>query len=97
MPTSHKCVQISIYPGGTRRITRTEQDATTNPSLILAAANKPEYAGLINVAVEYGKRKGGSLEDQANAALDRLVGMEALSFFASPFSHHHPHLARRIR
>ncbi|KAF8548797.1 transaldolase [Imleria badia] len=49
------------------------QDATTNPSLILAAANKPGYARLINVAVEYGKNKGGSLEDQTNAAIDRLL------------------------
>ena len=31
------------------------QDATTNPSLILAAAKKQEYAGLIDKAIEYGK------------------------------------------
>merc|ERR1711939_149417 len=31
------------------------QDATTNPSLILAASKKPEYAKLIDPAVEYGK------------------------------------------
>ncbi|KAI9568534.1 hypothetical protein HD554DRAFT_2022221 [Boletus coccyginus] len=49
------------------------QDATTNPSLILTAANKPGYAHLIDVAVKYGKGKGGSLQDQANAALDRLL------------------------
>ncbi|KAI6014723.1 hypothetical protein PISMIDRAFT_679233 [Pisolithus microcarpus 441] len=49
------------------------QDATTNPSLILAAANKPAYARLIEVAVQYGKSKGGSLENQANAAMDRLL------------------------
>lgn len=49
------------------------QDATTNPSLILAAANKPAYARLIDVAVQYGKSKGGSLENQANAAMDRLL------------------------
>jgi len=49
------------------------QDATTNPSLILAAANKPEYQALIDVALEYGKSKGGDLETQANAALDRLL------------------------
>jgi len=49
------------------------QDATTNPSLILAAANKPGYARLINNAVQYGKSKGGSLEDQTNAAIDRLL------------------------
>ena len=31
------------------------QDATTNPSLVLAASKKPEYAKLIDIAVEYGK------------------------------------------
>ncbi|KAG6880225.1 sedoheptulose-7-phosphate:D-glyceraldehyde-3- phosphate transaldolase [Termitomyces sp. T32_za158] len=49
------------------------QDATTNPSLILAAANKPGYAKLIDVAIKYGKEKGGNLDAQANAALDRLL------------------------
>lgn len=36
-------------------------DATTNPSLILAAVKKPEYAKLIDTAVAYGKAKGGSV------------------------------------
>lgn len=49
------------------------QDATTNPSLILAAANKPGYARIIDAAVAYGKSKGGSIETQANAAVDKLV------------------------
>lgn len=31
------------------------QDATTNPSLILAASKKAEYAELIDAAVKYGK------------------------------------------
>lgn len=31
------------------------QDATTNPSLILAASKKPDYAKLMDVAVAYGK------------------------------------------
>ena len=31
------------------------QDATTNPSLILAASKKTEYAKLIDLAVEYGR------------------------------------------
>jgi transaldolase len=31
------------------------QDATTNPSLILAASKKPEYAKLMDAAVDYGK------------------------------------------
>jgi len=45
------------------------QDATTNPSLILAAANKPAYQELINVAVKYAKDKGGDAE----LAMDRLL------------------------
>jgi transaldolase len=49
------------------------QDATTNPSLILAAAGKAGYSHLIDAAVQYGKSKGGSLEEQANAAIDRLL------------------------
>jgi len=49
------------------------QDATTNPSLILAAANKPGYAHLINAAIDHGKKKGGNLDAQANAAMDRLL------------------------
>lgn len=35
------------------------QDATTNPSLILAASQKSQYAPLIEAAIEYGKSKGG--------------------------------------
>jgi transaldolase len=49
------------------------QDATTNPSLILAAAKKPEYAKLIDVAVEYGKKHGSTIDEQVDAALDRLL------------------------
>jgi len=49
------------------------QDATTNPSLILAASKKPEYAKLIENAVSYGKQKGGSIDDQVDASLDRLL------------------------
>jgi len=49
------------------------QDATTNPSLILAASKKPEYAKLIDYAVEYGKKHGGSIDEQIDATLDRLL------------------------
>jgi len=49
------------------------QDATTNPSLILAAANKPAYQKLIDTAIQYGKSKGGDLDTQVNAAVDRLL------------------------
>lgn len=56
------------------------QDATTNPSLILAAANKPGYAHLIDAAIEYGKQKGGDLDAQASAAVDRLVRYSTVHF-----------------
>ncbi|KAH8169881.1 transaldolase/Fructose-6-phosphate aldolase domain-containing protein [Sarocladium implicatum] len=49
------------------------QDATTNPSLILAASKKPEYAKLIDVAVDYAKDKGSDIDSKVDAALDRLL------------------------
>ncbi|EJU02986.1 transaldolase [Dacryopinax primogenitus] len=49
------------------------QDATTNPSLILAAAGKKEYAHIIDAAVKYGKQKGGNIDHQAAVAMDRLL------------------------
>ncbi|EAS31196.3 transaldolase [Coccidioides immitis RS] len=49
------------------------QDATTNPSLILAASKKPEYAKLIDNAIQYGKQHSSNLEDQVDSALDRLL------------------------
>ncbi|TLD06893.1 hypothetical protein PgNI_10801 [Pyricularia grisea] len=49
------------------------QDATTNPSLILAASKKAEYAKLIDDAIAYAKKQGGSVNDQVDASLDRLL------------------------
>lgn len=49
------------------------QDATTNPSLILAASKKAEYAKLIDDAVAYAKTKGGDVDTQVDNALDRLL------------------------
>ncbi|RSH84640.1 sedoheptulose-7-phosphate:D-glyceraldehyde-3- phosphate transaldolase [Apiotrichum porosum] len=49
------------------------QDATTNPSLILAAAKLPQYAKLIDAAVAAGKATGGDIEAQTDAATDRLL------------------------
>lgn len=49
------------------------QDATTNPSLILAASKKPEYAKLIDAAVGFAKTKGGDINQQVDDALDRLL------------------------
>jgi len=49
------------------------QDATTNPSLIFAAATHPQkkYQSLIDTAVEYARKHGGA--DPAGAALDKLL------------------------
>lgn len=49
------------------------QDATTNPSLILAASKKAEYAKLIDAAVEYGKQHGKDIDEQVESTLDRLL------------------------
>ena len=47
-------------------------DATTNPSLILAASKKPEYQSLIDDAVAYGKKKGSTQSLTMTHALDKL-------------------------
>lgn len=56
-------------------------DATTNPSLILAAATKPDYKHLIDSAIEYAKTAGKTLDDQLQAAMDKVFvnfGLEIL-------------------
>lgn len=65
------------------------QDATTNPSLILAASKKPEYAELIDRAVEYAKDKGSDIDSKVDAALDRLLvefGKEILNIIPGKVS-----------
>jgi transaldolase len=49
------------------------QDATTNPSLILAATKKAEYAALLDAAVARAKKEGGSVDEQVDSALDNLL------------------------
>ncbi|KAF3014256.1 sedoheptulose-7-phosphate:D-glyceraldehyde-3- phosphate transaldolase [Neopestalotiopsis sp. 37M] len=51
------------------------QDATTNPSLILAASKKADYAKLIDEAVAAAKEtsKGKSIDVQVDDAVDRLL------------------------
>jgi len=49
------------------------QDATTNPSLILAAVGKAGYARLIDSALSYAKEKGGDINAQVECASDRLL------------------------
>uniref|UniRef100_A0A671T284 Transaldolase n=1 Tax=Sinocyclocheilus anshuiensis TaxID=1608454 RepID=A0A671T284_9TELE len=57
------------------------QDATTNPSLILAAAKMPTYQPLVEQAIKYGIANGGSEEEQVTNAIDKLFvnfGLEIL-------------------
>ncbi|MFB1485520.1 MULTISPECIES: transaldolase [unclassified Thiocapsa] len=50
------------------------QDATTNPSLIFKAAQMPQYRELVEDAVLFGTRGGGSDPmDQARATMDKLA------------------------
>ncbi len=50
----------------------TPVDATTNPSLIFAAAQKPQYRALIEEAVSYSKSRSKSAHDQKRLLLDKL-------------------------
>jgi transaldolase len=49
------------------------EDCTTNPSLILKAAQKPEYAHLVDEAVGWAARKAGAAEARVAAACDRIA------------------------
>jgi transaldolase len=56
-------------------------DATTNPSLILAAASKPDYQFLIEEALVYGQKHGKSKPEQLTLAMDKVFvnfGLEIL-------------------
>ncbi|MGL5298940.1 MAG: transaldolase family protein, partial [Plesiomonas sp.] len=57
------------------------EDATTNPSLILNAAQIPEYAPLIDDAVRYAKAQSQDKAQQIVDAADKLavnIGLEIL-------------------
>ena len=49
------------------------EDATTNPSLVLAGSKLPQYASLVEAAVEYGKKTGATAEEKLEAAIDKLT------------------------
>ena len=48
------------------------QDATTNPSLVLAAAQNPQYKHLIDEAIAFSKAQGRSAEESRVLLMDRL-------------------------
>jgi transaldolase len=49
------------------------QDCTTNPTLLLKAAEAPAYAGLLDEALAWGRRQGGTREAVVAAVCDRLA------------------------
>ncbi|MEZ9601522.1 transaldolase family protein, partial [Vibrio sp. 10N.286.46.A8] len=60
----------------------TPEDATTNPSLILKAAQIAEYAPLIDASIEYAKAKSGDKAQQVQDTCDMLnvnIGKEILN------------------
>ncbi len=50
----------------------TPTDATTNPSLIYAAAQMPEYQHLIDNAIAYGRKAGGHEAEKLSKTIDKL-------------------------
>lgn len=57
------------------------QDATTNPSLLLKAAQMPEYRGLVDEALKYASRRGAAEDERRAAFVDKLAvnfGVEIL-------------------
>ena len=48
-------------------------DATTNPSLIYAAASKPEYSNLVERATDFGRMKGGTSDQRLTSTMDILA------------------------
>ena len=49
------------------------QDCTTNPTLILKAAEMPAYQAFVDEAVTWARAKGGTTAAQVDAACDRLA------------------------
>lgn len=64
------------------------QDATTNPSLILNAAQIPEYRKLIDDAVAWAKQQSSDRAQQVVDATDKLavnIGLEILKLVPGVF------------
>ncbi len=67
----------------------TPVDATTNPSLMLKAAELPQYKSLLVTAKEWAKGKGGSEQEQLDNMTDRLaveIGREILNIIPGRIS-----------
>lgn len=77
-----KLTTIVVDTGDIEAIKKfTPQDATTNPSLILAATQKPQYSPLIEEAVHYAKKTAKNPHDLRTLMMDKLFvnfGVEIL-------------------
>jgi len=82
MPTSllEQLKQVTVVVADTGDIHSirkfTPRDATTNPSLITAAAQMPEYQDVVRMALDWARRecgKGALREDIVKLAVDRLA------------------------
>ncbi|HYE87346.1 MAG TPA: transaldolase family protein, partial [Vicinamibacterales bacterium] len=49
------------------------QDATTNPSLLLKAAQQPQYRSLVDAALKDADQAGGPQARRTEAFMDRLA------------------------
>src|SRR5919112_2585878 len=49
------------------------EDCTTNPTLLLKAAQTPAYAGLVDEVLAWGRKQGGAREAIVAAVCDRLA------------------------
>ena len=49
------------------------QDATTNPSLLFSAAQRPEYQHLVREALEHADKQGSDKKAQTEAFMDKLA------------------------
>ena len=61
--------------------THKPQDATTNPSLLLKAAQMPQYQALVDEAVGYAEKQKGTRDAKIDACVDKLsvnFGVEIL-------------------
>ncbi len=64
-------------------------DATTNPSLLFKAAQMPQYEGLVNDAIAWGKEQSTNREEIITCAADKLavlIGAEILSIIPGRIS-----------
>ena len=67
----------------------TPMDATTNPSLLLKAAQLPQYANLVEEAKAWAKQQGGSEAEQLANCSDKLavaIGCEILKIIPGRIS-----------